>query len=544
MSTGSNADEFDFIIVGAGSAGCILANRLTANGQHRVLLLEAGREDTSIWTKIPVGYMKTVGNPAFDWCFETTDEPGLNGRKIRHPRGKVLGGSSSINGLFQVRGQAGDFDHWRQLGLEGWGWDSVLPYFKKHENYKHGASDVHGVGGELGVERQSTWWPVLDSIKDAAKGEGLPELDDFNTGDNEGVGPYHVIVHNGVRSSTARAFLKPARGRPNLKVETEALTDSILFDGTRAVGVSYRKGGKHRTARARGEVIVSTGAIKTPQLLLLSGVGPAHQLARSGIDVVSDRPGVGENLQDHLQVLLTYRLSNTRTLNESYNSLFGRIAIALEYAVYRTGPMSTGPSPLGMFMRSDRRHDRANIAFTFLPFSRTAPTLEAEFHRHPGLTISVYDCRPTSRGTIRLAGRDMAEQPEIRFNYLSTEEDRQVAVEEMRITRRLMKSPAMAKYTPVELRPGDEARDDDDESLLEAFRKYSTTIFHPVGTAKMGRVDDAMAVVDARLRVIGLDRLRVIDASIMPTVTSGNTNAPTMMIAEKGAEMVLQDARV
>ncbi|HVG52412.1 MAG TPA: GMC family oxidoreductase N-terminal domain-containing protein [Xanthobacteraceae bacterium] len=535
-------DEFDYIIVGAGSAGCILANRLTADPANRVLLLEAGSEDRSIWLKIPFGYSRTVGNPAFDWCFETAPEPELNDRKIPHPRGKTLGGSSSINGLFQVRGQAGDFDHWRQLGLEGWGWDSVLPYFIKHEDYEGGASAVHGAGGELHVEPQRNWWPVLDVIKDAAKQAGCKECADFNAGDNEGIGIYNAITHKGWRASTSKAFLKPVRARANLKVETEALAQRILFDGRRAAGVTYRQGGGLKTARARREVIVSTGSIKTPQLLQVSGVGPAALLAQHGIPVVLDKPGVGENLQDHLQVLLVYRLDGVRTLNETYNSLTGKLRIFAQYVLSRSGPMGSGATPLGIFVRSDSTHDRANLAYTILPYSRKSAGLRTEFHDHPGVSLSVYDCRPTSRGAIRLTGTEMAMQPDIRFNYLSTDHDRRVAIDAMRFTRKLMKQPAVAPFKPEELKPGPKTGDSDNE-LLEAFRANATTIFHPVGTAKMGRPDDPMAVVNSRLRVTGTDGLRVIDASIMPTVTSGNTNAPTMMIAEKAAEMVLEDAR-
>jgi choline dehydrogenase len=537
-----HVEHFDYVIVGAGSAGCILANRLSADPAARVLLVEAGDNDRSIWTRIPIGYMYMIGHPGFDWCFETQPEPQLKGRKIAQPRGKVLGGSSSINGMIQIRGQAADFDHWRQLGLEGWGWDSVLSYFKRHEDFALGADDFHAVGGELGVSPQRVSWPILDAVRRAAVEDGVDETNDFNTGGGEGVGPYHVIQRNGVRSSAARAFLRPARNRRNLRIETNALTSRILFDGRRAVGIEYQQRGAMRQARARREVIIAAGSIKTPQLLMLSGIGPGAHLAEHGISVLADRAGVGGNLQDHLQMLLTYRLEGTHTLNQRYNAPFGRVGIALEYALLRRGPMAMGPSPLGIFLRSDRDRDRANLAFTVLPFSRVAPGMKSNFHPFPAITMSVYTCRPTSRGTVRLKNADVAAAPELQFNYLSTPDDRELAIESIRITRRLMGRKALAPYRPIEIRPGPQVGDDDD-ALLEAFRSHATTIFHPVGTARMGSVHDANAVVDARLRVIGLEGLRVIDASVMPTITSGNTNAPTMMIAEKGDAMVLEEAQ-
>jgi choline dehydrogenase-like flavoprotein len=542
MST-QHADQFDYVIVGAGSAGCLLANRLSADPKNRVLLLEAGDDDRSIWTRIPIGYMYMIGHPAFDWCFETEPEPQLNGRKISHPRGKVLGGSSSINGMIQIRGQAADLDHWRQLGLEGWGWESVLPYFRRHEDFALGANAYHAVGGELGVSPQRASWPILDAVRQAAIDDGVPRTDDFNTGACEGVGPYHVVQRNGVRASAARAFLKPVRGRANLRLETGALTTRVLLEGRRAVGIEYRQGGRVKRARAGREVIVAAGSIKTPQLLMLSGLGPAQHLAEHGLQVVLDRPGVGANLQDHLQMLLTYQLEGTKTLNQRYNAPLGRLGMALEYALLRRGPMAMGPSPLGIFMRSDRDRERANLAFTVLPFSRVAPGMKSQFHPFPAITMSVYTCRPTSRGSVRLRNADITTAPDLRFNYLSTPDDRALAVDAIRITRRIMRQPALERYRPVEIKPGPQVHDDDDAALLDAFRANATTIFHPVGTAKMGSPHDINAVVDARLRCIGVDGLRVVDASVMPTITSGNTNAPTMMIAEKGAAMILHDAR-
>ncbi len=537
-----NAEHFETIIVGAGSAGCLLANRLTADPRNRVLLLEAGGSDRWIWLHIPVGYAYTIGNPLFDWCFKTEPEPQMNGRSIPIPRGKVLGGSSAINGMFQVRGQAADFDHWRQLGLPGWGWDDVLPYFKKHEDYEGGASDVHGAGGEVRVESSRIKWPALDVIRRAIEEDGLRWIGDLNTGDNEGIGPVHFTQKRGFRWSAARAFLNPARKRANLRIETEALTQRILFDGKRAIGVEYKQGLTTKVALAN-EVIVSAGAIGTPQLLMLSGIGPAAHLRDHGIEVVLDKPGVGGNLQDHLQFNMHWKVEGLETLNNRDTPL-GRVGFLLEYLAFQTGPLAMGPTSLAFFTRSSPDRDRANITYNVLPFARQMTEgLNRAFYPFSAITMSVYDLRPTSRGTVRLKGNDAAIYPELRFNYLSTDEDRRVAADSVRVSRRVMGRPALKAHRPVEILPGPDARDDDDASLIDAFARYGTTIFHPVGTAKMGLPSDASAVVDDRLRVIGLEGLRVIDASVMPTVTSGNTNAPTLMIAEKGAAMILEDAR-
>jgi choline dehydrogenase len=544
MSNSSNgADRFDYIIVGAGSAGCLLANRLSADPHARVLVLEAGGADRSVWLHVPIGYRYTIGDPRFDWCFQTQAEPGLKDRSISHPRGKVIGGSSAINGMFQIRGQAADFDHWRQLGLDGWGWDDVLPYFKAHEDFELGAGASHGVGGELRVERTRAHWPVLDVVRRAAREDGLTLLDDLNTGDNEGVGPIHLTQKRGRRWSAATAFLKPALRRPNLKLETEALAERLLLEGRRAVGVEYRKGAERRTALAVREVIVAAGAIATPPFLLRSGLGPAGHLRDHGIDVVQDRPGVGGNLQDHLQFHMSYRIEGIGTLNERSNSPFGKAAMMLEYLALRRGPLSMGPSSLGIFARSDPNRDRANIGLIVMPFSRQGAAATSTFHDFPAITVSVYELRSLSRGTIRLKSGRASDPPAIRFNYLDAEEDRQVAIDGIRVARRIMRRPALAPHRPQEIAPRPDVRDDDDRGLLDMFRSFSTTVFHPVGTAKMGLPSDPMAVVDARLRMLGVGGLRVIDASVMPVITSGNTNAPTMMIAEKGAAMILQDAR-
>jgi choline dehydrogenase-like flavoprotein len=421
---------------------------LSADPANRVLLLEAGDDDRSIWTRIPIGYMYMIGHPAYDWCFETQPEPQLNGRKILHPRGKVLGGSSSINGMIQIRGQAGDFDHWRQLGLEGWGWDSVLPHFKQHEDFALGADAYHAVGGELGVSPQRANWPILDAVRDAAIDDGTPRTDDFNNGTCEGVGPYHVIQRNGVRASAARAFLKPVRGRANLRLETRAVATRILLNGgTQSVSNTATEVRVNACAPIARSLLWPDRS--RPQLLMLSGLGPAQHLAEHGVDVVLDRPGVGANLQDHLQMMLTYRLDGTKTLNQRYNAPFGWVSIALEYALLRRGPMAMGPSPLGIFLRSDRDRERANLAFTILPFSRVAPGMKSKFHAFPAITMSVYACRPTSRGSVRLHNADITTAPDLCFNYLSTPEDRALAIDAIRITRRI--ASALAHYRPVEI---------------------------------------------------------------------------------------------
>ena len=532
--------EFDYIIVGAGSAGCVLANRLSADPAKRVLLLEAGGRDNWIWFHIPVGYLFAIGNPRADWMFKTEPEPGLNGRSLNYPRGKVIGGSSAINGMIYMLGQATDYDQWRQLGLPGWSWDDVRPYFRKHvDHFIEG--DEHASGGEWRVERQRLSWEILEAFRQAAVQYGIPAVDDFNTGDNEGIGYFHVNQKLGRRWSAARGFLKPVMGRKNLRVESGCLAEAVTFDGKRASGVLWRQNGELRSARCRGEVILSAGAIGSPHLLMLSGVGPAAKLAEHGIATVLDRPGVGSNLQDHLQLRTIFKVSGVKTLNAMNATIAGKLGMGLDYFLRRRGPMTMAPSQLGAFTKSDKTQDRANIQYHVQPLS--LDKFGEPLHPFPAFTASVANLRPTSRGALTLKSADPAQPPAIAPNYLSTPEDRRVAADSIRVTRSIVSQPALRPYAPVEYLPGEQVSSDDEAALEKAAGNIGTTIFHPVGTARMGRDDDARAVVDARLRVIGIDGLRVIDASVMPSITSGNTNSPTMMIAEKGAAMILADAK-
>ncbi|WFU58844.1 GMC family oxidoreductase N-terminal domain-containing protein [Bradyrhizobium pachyrhizi] len=532
--------DFDYIIVGAGTAGCIMANRLSADPKKRVLLLEAGGKDNWIWFHIPVGYLFAIGNPRSDWMFKTEAEPGLNGRALAYPRGKVIGGSSAINAMISMRGQAADYDHWRQLGLTGWSYSDVLPAFKRLEDHFLGESEHHGVGGGWRIEAPRLSWQILDAVGDAAEEMGIKRIPDFNTGDNEGTSYFHVNQKRGRRWSSARGFLKPVLNRSNLRLETDVLVDRLVIESGRAAGVLFRQGNETVEAHARGEVILCAGSIGTTQVLQRSGIGPSEWLSPLGIDIVLDVQGIGHNLQDHLQQRAIYKVSGVRTLNETYYNLVRRGLMGLDYAFRRRGPLTMAPSQLGIFTRSDATRSRANIQFHVQPLS--LDKFGDPLHRFPAITVSACNLQPSSRGTVRIKSSAPDDKPSIAPNYLSTDDDRQVAADAIRTTRRLMKQKALEKYHPEEFLPGPSVGDDD-ASLAKAAGDIGTTIFHPVGTAKMGTANDPMAVVDERLRFYGLHGLRIADASVMPTITSGNTNTPTAMIAEKAAAMILQDAR-
>jgi choline dehydrogenase-like flavoprotein len=535
---GQNLGTYDYVIVGAGSAGCLLANRLSADPNTRVLLLEAGGKDDWIWFHIPVGYLFAIGNPRADWLFKTQPVPGLNGRVLNYPRGKVIGGSSAINAMIYMRGQSADYDGWRQLGLTGWGWEDVKPFFLKHQDHAR-PGEHHRGGGEWRVDYPRMRWDILDAVIEACAAAGIARVECFNTGDNAGVGYFQVNQKNGRRWSAARGFLKPVLNRPNLRLETGVHVERVELDGRRVTGVTFSRGGERFTARVAGEAILSAGAVGSPQLLELSGIGQGERLRDLGIAVRHDLPGVGENLQDHLQLRPIFRVDGVRTLNDDYAKLWKRGAMALEYALFRKGPLTMAPSQLGAFAKSSPDYATPNLQFHFQPLS--LDKFGDSLHPFPAFTASVCNLRPTSRGSIHLASPDAKAPPAIQPNYLDTDEDKRVAADSIRLARRIVAQEPLQKYHPREFKPGIELTTEED--LRRAAGEVGTTIFHPVGTAKMGVDGDPLVVLDERLRVRGIDGLRVIDASAMPRITSGNTNSPTLMIAEKGAAMVLEDAR-
>ena len=534
---------FDYVIVGAGTAGCVLANRLSADPDVRVLLLEAGGKDDWIWIHIPVGYLYCIGNPRTDWCYRTEPCDGLNGRSILYARGKVLGGCSSINAMVYMRGQAGDYDGWAARGNPGWSWNEVFPVFKRSEDHYGGGNDIHGAGGEWRVEEQRLDWKILGAWRDAAEQCGIPKIADFNGGDNFGSARFQVNQRTGVRWNASKAFLRPVMHRANLTVLTSVMAKKIVMntrDGVRrAHGIEFVQGNEEFIADAQCETILAAGAINSPQLLQLSGIGPGRLLEKHCIDVRHDLPGVGENLQDHLQLRMAFKVRGVPTLNEQANSWIGKARMGLQYAIFRTGPLTMAPSQLGAFAKSSSHAATADLEFHVQPVS--LDKFGDPPHPFPAFTASVCNLRPESRGFVRIQSADANQHPVIQPNYLSTDHDRQVAVDSLRLARRISAADALAKYQPEEFMPGPSY--ESEAALINAAGNIGTTIFHPVGTCKMGPSNDIDAVVDARLRVHGVEHLRVVDASIMPTITSGNTNSPTIMIAERGSEMIRSDRK-
>ena len=541
MTQALSSNTYDYIIIGAGSAGCMLAKRLTENPAKRVLLIEAGKNDNYIWIHVPVGYLYCIDNPRADWRFKTAAEKGLNGRSLLYPRGRVLGGCSSINGMIYMRGQEGDYASWVQAtGDDSWSWQNALRRYKSFEDYHGAANQWHGKGGEWTVSKQRLRWPIMDVFKEAAVEAGIPASDDFNQGDNFGVGYFDVSQRKGWRLNTSKAFLRDAAKRPNLTVITEAMVNTLLIDSSskNCYGVQYIQNGKKTEALCnitnQGEVILSAGAIGSVQVLERSGIGSAAHLNKLGIPVIADLPGVGENLQDHLQLRMIYKVNGIKTLNTKANSLLGKLSIGMEYVFKRSGPMSMAPSQLGAFAYSSPDQPSANLEYHVQPLS--LEKFGEDLHSFNAITASVCNLRPTSRGSVHISSIDPEAPPVIAPNYLSTDEDRKVAADSLRLTRKIVESPVLKPYTPDEYKPGKQYQSD--EELIKAAGDIGTTIFHPVGTCKMGRDDDPMAVLDSQLRVRGIHHLRVVDASAMPTITSGNTAAPTMMIAQRAVELL------